>query len=89
VLSLIAAGCYPIDVFYGEWLSFEEWCQRGGIARANFWESQDWANLERARFTRYTMRQRHWPEEPYLHECLADLSGELWRHRRKQRRPAP
>jgi hypothetical protein len=72
--------------FYGAWLPFEEWCQRGGQARAIFWATQGWANLERATFARYTLRQRHWPEEPYLHECLADLSATLPVKRRRKRR---
>jgi hypothetical protein len=48
-----------------------------GKARANFWATQDWANLKRATEARYTLRRRHWPEEPYLHECMADLSATL------------
>jgi len=73
-LSLIAVYYYPTEsMFYTNWLSFEEWCRRGGQARARYWESQGWANLDRATFTHWIMRRRHWPEE-YLHECLADLS---------------
>jgi hypothetical protein len=55
----------------------------GGQARAIFWETQDWANLERARYARI-LRRRHWPEEPYLHEFMADLSAELSPPKRKK-----
>jgi hypothetical protein len=71
-------------------LPFQEWCESrsawGGLARAAFWYTQNFANLDRATFTHWTMRQRHWPEEPYLHECLADLRDQLRAKRRKTRR---
>ena len=74
-------------MFYANsWVPFKEWCQRGGQARAHYWESQDWANLKRATQAHWTMRRRHWPEEPYLHECLADLSATLPVKRRKRRK---
>jgi hypothetical protein len=64
-------------VFYVTWVPFSEWCQRGGQARAHYWESQDFANLARGRYAQWVMRRRHWTEEPYLHEFMADLSVEL------------
>jgi hypothetical protein len=58
----------------------------GGQARARFWATQDWANLKRATEAHWTLRQRHWTE-PYLQECLADLSATLPRRRRQWRKP--
>ena len=54
-------------------MPFEEWAQLRGWMRAAFWRTQGWTNLERGRVSRYTMHQRHWPEEPFLHEFMADL----------------
>jgi hypothetical protein len=70
-------------------MSFMSDSQWGGIARANFWATQDWANLKRASYAHWVLKQRHWPEEPYLHECLADLPSLQPRRRRtKQRKRA-
>ena len=82
LLSLIAAECYPNEVM---WLPFDEWVVQRARHRAGFWESQDFANLERARNARWVLSQRHWPES-YLPECLADLSAELPAQRRTKRR---
>jgi hypothetical protein len=70
------------------WLHYdEEWRTRyGGIQRARYWATQDWANLQRATFTHHIMNRRHWPEEPYLHECLADLSNQLPAKRTRRRK---
>ena len=54
-------------------LNWEEAPRWGGSARAHDCESQDWINLERARVTPWILQQRHWPEEPYLHEFMTDL----------------
>ena len=70
---------------YDNWLSFEEWCQRGGQARANFWRTEKWTNLERARYTHWVLRQRHWTEA-YLPEVLADLASSLPAQRRQRRK---
>jgi len=70
-------------------LPFNEWCAAravwGGKARAHYWATQDFANLQRATEAHWTMRRRHWPEH-YLVECLADLSAELPAQRRRKRR---
>jgi hypothetical protein len=50
--------------------------RRGGQARGRYWYTQNFVNLERATIARWTMRQRPWPEEPYSHEYIADLSGQ-------------
>jgi hypothetical protein len=65
--------------------SFTAWCSWGGKARARYWYMQDYVNLERARYSHWVMKQRHWLEEPYLHECLADLSVTLHAKRRTKR----
>ena len=65
-----------------------EECIAGGELRAAFWRSQDWANLERARYAHWVLRRRHWPEEPYLHEFMADLSPDA-RAPRVARRKRP
>jgi hypothetical protein len=71
------------------WLPFQEWWASrsswGGQARAHFWATQNWVNLERATFARYTLRQRHWSES-YLTEFMADLSAELPAPKRRKRR---
>jgi hypothetical protein len=72
-------------MYYANWLSFEEWCQRGGQARASFWATLDHVNLGRARNARWVLGKRHWPEH-YLVECLADLSDQLPAQRRKRRK---
>jgi hypothetical protein len=58
-------------------LSFEEWCKMTGRHRARFWRSKDFANLKRARYAHWVLRQRHWPDGAYLQDCMADLSAEL------------
>jgi hypothetical protein len=57
----------------------------GGIARANFWRTQDFANLKRARMAHFVLNQRNWPES-YLRECMADLSDQLLAKQRKRTR---
>jgi hypothetical protein len=73
-------------VYYPDWLPFEEWCRRGGRARARFWETQGWANLQRATYVRWTLRRRHWPES-CLDGFMADLSDELPPAKRRKRKP--
>src|SRR5215471_1875358 len=58
MLSLTAVDYYPtMGTLYDNWLSFEEWCQRGGLVRDNFSRTEKWTNLERARYTHWVLRQ--------------------------------
>ena len=69
-----------------------EECIAGGELRAAFWRSEDFANLKRARYVHWVMHRRHWPDGPYLKDCMADLSAELAPpaplKRRQRRKPA-
>lgn len=60
--------------------------QRGGIARARFWSTQAWTNLQRGEIARWIYSARHWPES-YLTDYLADLSDHTKQtHKRRKRR---
>jgi hypothetical protein len=58
--------------------------------RVEFWATQGFANLKRASTTRWVMHRRHWPDGPWLQDCMADLSAELPPppKRRKSRKPS-
>jgi hypothetical protein len=58
------------------WQPKDVWQRWRSINRARYWRKTNWANLKRATLVRWTLEQRAWPQS-YLHECMADLSGEL------------
>jgi len=47
----------------------------GGIARARFWRTQNFANLKRARNVHWTYRRRWWPEAA-VGGWMVDLEAE-------------
>jgi hypothetical protein len=70
--------------YYDDWVSFEQWAGDRGFMRAAFWATQGWANPERARYAHWVLKQRHWREEPYLHEFMVDLSADLLSPKRRK-----
>jgi hypothetical protein len=71
-------------MYYADWVPFEDWCRNRTWMRNAFWRTQDFANLERARYSHWVMKQRHWPES-HLVECLADLRSSPRRRRTRRR----
>ena len=67
-------------------IPFDQWVKMRARHRVRFWRQLDFANLKRATFTHWIMQRRHWPEDPYLHECLADLREQLPAKRRTKQR---
>jgi hypothetical protein len=67
-------------------LDFKTWCNMRGEHRARFWRLEGFVNPERARYSHWVLKQRHWPES-HLTECLADLAPPV-RSRRTKRRKA-
>ena len=70
-------------------MDFKTWCSMRAEHRAAFWRLEGFANLKRARYVHWVMHRRHWPDGPYLQDCMADLSAELAPPKRsKKRKPA-